>query len=102
MVSGGDLMLAKCANPECSAVFRSTSEGKVYRTPVVNGRKNADLEHFWLCSACAPMMTMVIEPSGRVVVMRRSLVRPYRDVVGHIQSLPQVAGTVPPVQHRAV
>jgi hypothetical protein len=93
-------MLAKCANPECSAVFRSASEGKIYRMPSASaGHKQACvLEHFWLCQECVSTMTVAVERSGRVVVMRRSLLRPYRETVGEIHKLPVVSALMPRTQ----
>lgn len=74
-------MLAKCANPECSQVFRYLGEGKVYRTGSTGFGQGArtDLEHFWLCPKCVGEMMVAIEPNGRVIVIPRTMLAPYRD-----------------------
>ena len=59
-------MLTKCANPECSEVFRYLHEGKIFflsPTPglhVPPGRACPPLhERFWLCDKCSKQMTVV-------------------------------------------
>jgi len=59
-------MLAKCANPECSEVFRYLHEGKIFLlspTPeveIVAGNAHPSLyERFWLCDKCSKQMTVV-------------------------------------------
>ena len=57
-------MLAKCANPACSAPFRYLHEGKLFRLdlgagpPSVNGHAPRQLQYFWLCERCASTMTL--------------------------------------------
>jgi hypothetical protein len=58
-------MLSKCANPECSEIFRYLHEGKIFYlapTPVVQiamGMLHPALyERFWLCAGCAREMTV--------------------------------------------
>jgi len=59
-------MLSKCANPECSAVFRYLHEGRIFRlspTPEVEATTKVPAsllyERFWLCDACSKRMTLV-------------------------------------------
>ncbi len=59
-------MLSKCANPECSEIFRYLHQGKIFclaPTPDVKpqtGIPNPLLhERFWLCERCAKEMTLV-------------------------------------------
>lgn len=84
-------MLAKCANPKCSAVFRYLGAGKLFRMPVgaARGSRSA-LEHFWLCPECVNTMALAVETTGRVVVMNRSTIGRFRDAGGHVHSLPPV------------
>jgi hypothetical protein len=57
-------MLAKCANPACSAPFRYLHEGKLFRLdlgagpPSSDGRIPRQLQYFWLCERCARTMTL--------------------------------------------
>ncbi|HYH01053.1 MAG TPA: hypothetical protein VD837_18150 [Terriglobales bacterium] len=96
-------MLAKCANPECSVVFRYVGAGKLFRMPsqhcnagatgCKNGHAPETMQHFWLCSDCARTMTVAVERSGRVVVMRRAFIRPYREAFGTIRPVPVIGPT---------
>lgn len=61
-------MLQKCANPSCSAPFRSLREGKLFLAespPSDSARlfrgsalKLPRREHFWLCDACSAQFTL--------------------------------------------
>jgi hypothetical protein len=70
-------MVSKCANPSCSTAFRYLHEGKLFRieTPMLDPPLGGSLYHpgrvkmvprsvefYWLCSACAAVMTLVFEP----------------------------------------
>jgi len=62
-------MLSKCANPGCSASFLYLHQGKLFRLET-SGNGDDDvadpqgkhatrrLEYFWLCDACASLMTV--------------------------------------------
>lgn len=59
-------MLTKCANPECSEVFRYLHEGKIFfLSPTPGLRLPAGSacppmpERFWLCDKCSKQMTVV-------------------------------------------
>jgi hypothetical protein len=67
-------VLAKCANPKCSADFRHLSNGKLFRVPRV-GTKIFPMEHFWLCSKCAETMTLGIDRDQKVNVVSVLAVR---------------------------
>jgi hypothetical protein len=69
-------MLAKCANPACSATFHYLHEGKLFpvelRSDPAFGEPGTDPEFtgthlcaqcFWLCSSCSRVLT--IEPDGK-------------------------------------
>ena len=77
------LMVTKCANPSCSAVFRylkggrlflfeapprlsasvpSTPETEFHRSQVRSG------EYFWLCEECAKNMTITSDENGHAFV----------------------------------
>jgi hypothetical protein len=59
-------MLSKCANPECTEIFRYLHAGKIfYLAPTPNiqiamGMQHPELfERFWLCAQCSKQMTLV-------------------------------------------
>ena len=78
-------MLAKCANPACTAPFLYLREGKLYQIETespagtreqnqgvkTNGERRPArrLEFFWLCGRCARRMTLSFEHGGGVVVV---------------------------------
>lgn len=58
-------MLSKCANPECSEIFRYLHEGTIFYlapTPevtIATGTLHSELhERFWLCARCSKRMTL--------------------------------------------
>ena len=62
-------MLAKCANPLCSATFRRPPDGKLFRlgTDSAIGSSRARLvEYFWLCHRCSSVMTLRLKEDGAV------------------------------------
>jgi hypothetical protein len=71
-------MLAKCANPSCSASFRHLRDGRLFlletdrslRSPEANAA-----EYFWLCTGCSAGMTLCLAQDGRVVAtgLRKAL-----------------------------
>jgi hypothetical protein len=64
-------MLQKCANPSCTAPFRSLLEGKLFlaETPPQDAKHSFDgarrkmprREHFWLCTACSTHFTLYFD-----------------------------------------
>lgn len=77
-------MLAKCANPACSAPFLYLREGKLYQMEVGtspsagapdhqlvprDARSARRLEFFWLCGNCARRMTLVSQGGSGIVVV---------------------------------
>ena len=76
-------MLAKCANPVCTAPFLYLREGKLYQIEMgadsafpapdeqsTDERKPVRrLEFFWLCGSCATQMTLVFDPARGVIVV---------------------------------
>lgn len=64
-------MLAKCANPACSAGFRYLAQGRLFRldadSTLMASRARAT-EYFWLCEGCSAGMTLCLSQDGRVVV----------------------------------
>ena len=61
-------MLQKCANPTCTAPFRSLHEGKLFLAETLpcdpksafdgSRRKVRRREHFWLCEVCSAHFTL--------------------------------------------
>jgi hypothetical protein len=66
-------MLHKCANPSCANPFRKLSEGKLFLVETESFSPSKSLlrrwdegvqhriEHFWLCSQCASVLTLAFE-----------------------------------------
>jgi hypothetical protein len=81
-------MLSKCANPDCSAIFRYFHQGKLFRIDTADrldrrrsmggdaasNRPLRRLEFYWLCENCAHGMTLVFEKDAGVTV-RPSVLR---------------------------
>ncbi len=73
-------MLSKCANPACSNRFQYLREGKLFQFEILPPEAHPGLrliekiparrvEHFWLCSHCAPRMTLALQEQRNVVVV---------------------------------
>ena len=64
-------MLAKCANPLCSAPFRYLEAGRLFR--VENDSANSSCreqpEYFWLCRTCSNSMTLRLDEFGEVRIV---------------------------------
>lgn len=91
-------MLAKCANPECSVVFRSVGSGKLFRMPhpCSHGHQSGSamaepMQHFWLCSDCVRTMILAVDRNGRIMVMRRKFLEPYREAFGRVRHVPEIS-----------
>ena len=66
-------MMSKCANPDCTSLFRYLREGKLFQVPAELSTKSSDLvptvgtrppardEFFWLCGACSKEFTIVAD-----------------------------------------
>ena len=64
-------MVAKCANPACGRAFRYLREGRLFRLerdPAFDFGAEFDhpIEYFWLCGACSDLMTLRLDPRGRL------------------------------------
>ena len=82
-------MLAKCANPACSAAFHYFHEGKLFAIessadsqrmgrpsdPEYTGRPHS-LQYFWLCSSCCCAMTVQSDRDRGVTVVHKRGVQP--------------------------
>lgn len=75
-------MVAKCANPACSATFRYLHEGELFaiesKPDPLQGRAPADpeyrgssppYEYFWLCSSCCCVMRVQSDGNRRIVLV---------------------------------
>ena len=70
-------MLHKCANPSCENAFLKLTQGKLFLVEtdqayarglsIVSKRTQRRIEHYWLCDACAPVLTLAYE-RGRGIV----------------------------------
>ena len=63
-------MIARCANPDCVSTFRMW-EGKVYhfdrKVEDVDGSIKLVADHYWLCQACSPTMSLELTEEGLVL-----------------------------------
>ena len=73
-------MLHKCANPNCSSLFRKLSQGKLFLvdTPLDasdarrtrwRGQSRGRVEYYWLCDQCAFAFTLSYEKDRGVVAV---------------------------------
>jgi hypothetical protein len=75
------VMVAKCANPSCSAPFRYLRDGRLFRLecdPASGSSQSNRAEYFWLCHACLLTMTLCLRADGTVMTIR--LPEPIRDL----------------------
>lgn len=56
-------MVATCANPNCSAIFRYLNRGKLFAF-TADRMGASQLEAYWLCESCAPRFSLVREASS--------------------------------------
>ncbi|HYL16155.1 MAG TPA: hypothetical protein VEV41_24195 [Terriglobales bacterium] len=82
-------MLAKCANPACSATFHYFHEGKLFAIeskidplsrerpidPEYTGGPHG-VQYFWLCSSCCRAMTVLPDGNQGVTVVHKGGVPP--------------------------
>jgi hypothetical protein len=83
------LMLHKCANTDCSSLFRRLTQGKLFQVEMEClhsglerevGRKREKslrrVEYYWLCDACCQYLTLVSERGrGMMTVPLPTLVK---------------------------
>lgn len=75
-------MLYKCANQACNTPFRRLHEGKLFQveTEYFSGRGTAPslhrktrpgrrIEHYWLCDACSPFVTLTFDRDRGVITV---------------------------------
>ena len=75
-------MLYKCANEACNTPFRRLREGKLFQveTDYFAGRGSTAaverkvrpwrrVEHYWLCDACSPFVTLTFDQSRGVITV---------------------------------
>lgn len=63
-------MLHKCANPQCSKLFRKMNQGRVFQMPRSFEHESArrpkyaggGIEYFWLCDHCSLFFTLQFDP----------------------------------------
>jgi hypothetical protein len=96
-------MLHKCANPDCSSVFRRLSHGKLFLLEVdqtaesgpgpspTNRRERLvrRVERYWLCDCCSSLLTLTFE-RGRGMV---TVPLPDRNTHVHASHLKQMQPT---------
>ena len=75
-------MLCKCANQACNTPFRRLREGKLFQVeteyfgergaPGITIRKARPwrrVEHYWLCDACSPFVTLTFDQNRGVITV---------------------------------
>ena len=75
-------MLYKCANEACNTPFRRLREGKLFQveTEYIAGREPSPtlsrrvrpwrrIEHYWLCDACSPYVTLTFDKNRGIVTV---------------------------------
>jgi hypothetical protein len=75
-------MLYKCANEACSTPFRRLREGKLFQVETEYSRGHGPapassrkarpwrhVEHFWLCDACSPFVTLTFDRERGVITV---------------------------------
>ena len=77
-------MLNKCASPDCDVPFRKLSEGRLYlletdpggckesKLASWRGQPTRRVEYYWLCDACAIVLTLFYEKGRGVVTVART------------------------------
>lgn len=64
-------MVNVCANPTCNTVFTTLNEGDLYAFE----KRSANTEFFWLCSACVPLVALLLDLTGSVSVESKLICR---------------------------
>ena len=65
-------MLAKCANPSCSASFRHLADGRLFRLETEQrflSPNSRETEYFWLCEPCSAGATLRLTLDGQVLAI---------------------------------
>ena len=76
-------MLSNCANPLCSAPFRTLKKGRLVvldlRQPALNGTLTEadvkDFEPFWLCENCCDRFTILVKPGRECVCIPKPSIK---------------------------
>ena len=64
-------MIAKCANPDCTVVFRYLRGGKLFLLDIPRDSPREGThrrEYFWLCDQCSATMKVVINERGEAAI----------------------------------
>jgi hypothetical protein len=64
-------MLAQCANPSCSALFRYLENGTLFRleSDPWSTTDNRFREYFWLCRNCSATLSLRLDGNGKIRVV---------------------------------
>jgi hypothetical protein len=63
-------MVKRCVNSSCCEEFKLLNGGDLYALE----RRSANTEFFWLCSACACMYELYLDPMGSVSIRAGGLI----------------------------
>jgi hypothetical protein len=64
-------MVSSCINPACHTELKLLGSGDLYALE----RRSMDTEFFWLCAACVPLVSLVLDLTGSVSVGHKFLTR---------------------------
>jgi len=109
-------VLAHCANPACTRRFRKMEDGKLFLLDSAvevsasqKRRKSTSfkrLEHYWLCSACASVLTLSVDRQLGVIAVpltEYSLQKlPASAQAGQSTPLPSLKGKPTPAPYRGL
>ena len=77
-------MMSKCANPQCSSIFRYLHDGKLFQVRATDrvadgaAKRTARDEFFWLCNECCKELTIAFDPITGVRAVPRAETRAFR------------------------
>ena len=109
-------MLYKCANQACNTPFRRLRDGKLFQveTEYIAGREPSTtlsrrarpwrrIEHYWLCDACSPFVTLTFDRNRGVITvpLPNGAVQKVVRVVTDAKELEE-AGLVDPYEQRTL
>ncbi len=77
-------MVNNCANPQCNKPLHYLRDGRVFVFDVAgarigpDGKRERQLEHYWLCGDCAPLMVVEYTPESGVMTRGKTASRSMR------------------------
>lgn len=72
-------MASRCINPQCENQSSFFGAGALYafeRQGAAHSRRH--MQYLWLCASCAPLYVVRTDGAGKVIVVSRSHVEPFK------------------------